>query len=274
MSANFASASHNIDSLKNGRQPRLPNDSVAAAIKSLRAIDGCLLEITQPEKNCDPDARREIQRLVEQRAKTLKDLVSVPQILADEVAPFLEVLIDSLQFGEHISCEKRCDEDVFYAGLDRVRAAIDQHCPRTSDLSELRWSMAKYIKMQEFYCCPDHYCSDLIMHRIAIPQAETVDERRVTKVVGVSAGWCRLLGFRPDEILGKQKGIYERLTDESRARAFDLFPIYLENGCYHNVPFDIVAKCGKVVSFQSSGIAQRNSAGEIVAGVSIYTPCE
>lgn len=272
MPANFARASSSTEFQRNGPPHQLRYESVGDAIRALRAIDEYILKVRQPEKHCDPQARTEIERLVAERAETLRNLVSIPQILAEDVAPFLDVLIESLQLGGHIACERRCEEDVFYTGLDRVRVAIDQLCSASSSISELRLSIAKYTKMQQFYSSPDRYCPDLIIHQIAIPQAEACDERRGTSLVGVSDGWCRLLGFRPDEVLGTK--IDYILTDESRDRAFNLFPRYLETGCYHDEPFDFVSKSGKVISIVASGIAQRNSAGEIVADIGIYTPCD
>lgn len=243
---------------------------VPRLIAEIEGIDRTLSTLAQRDEGHDAGIAKRVAELVRRRLGLIRNLVLAPTIVPHQLPSFLHAIVDTIRRHELLSCDRRISAAVF-EGFERIKSTMESdHLPMAPEVSNKPGPYSIQPELS-FYPPSMDEASDLIMHQIAIPAGNTCDERRNAKLVTVSKGWCRLLGFEADEVLGTS--IVDRLTEESRAAALDLFPTYLQTGCYRDVLMNFVTKSGKVVKVRASGVVQRNRIGEIVSGTSVYRPC-
>ena len=84
-------------------------------------------------------------------------------------------------------------------------------------------------------------------------------------ILNVNDYWLQNLGYTRDEVLGHQSMAF--MTTASRHHAMTVSrPHFLQTGAVQDVPYQMVKKNGEVIDVLLSGIAERNAAGDIIAG--------
>lgn len=94
--------------------------------------------------------------------------------------------------------------------------------------------------------------------------------RRDNTMVGVSRSWCNLLGYQPDEVLGKRS--VEFLTEASRAYAVStVLPEFWRTGLASNVEYDMVHKNGQVVPINMSACCEMDAEGRALRSLAVIS---
>ncbi|CAM2070622.1 PAS domain-containing protein [Sulfidibacter corallicola] len=81
-------------------------------------------------------------------------------------------------------------------------------------------------------------------------------------LIDVNDEWCRVMGYRRDEVLGRKS--LDFLTEESRNLAIkSVLPFFFEKGYCKNVPYQFVTKSGAIIEVELSADSVRNEDGTV-----------
>lgn len=87
-------------------------------------------------------------------------------------------------------------------------------------------------------------------------------------IVAVSQRWLEVLGYSRSEVIGRMSTDF--LTEESLAYAQEnVLPEFFRTGRCIDIPYQFVAKDGRVLDFLLSATCQRNQAGQITRSLAI-----
>ena len=90
-------------------------------------------------------------------------------------------------------------------------------------------------------------------------------------IVRVSEAWASLLGYEPEELLGRKS--IEFLTERSLADATDKYlPAFFRDGHIEDIRYDYVAKDGSVVPVTMSATAEFSDDGKVKRSLAVLTP--
>ncbi len=88
------------------------------------------------------------------------------------------------------------------------------------------------------------------------------------RLISVSNVWLETLGYTRAEVLGRRS--LEFLTPESRRHAEQVvLPAYFQTGDCRDIPYQMVAKDGRVLDVLLSATAERDAAGQIVRSLAV-----
>ncbi|MFZ5587152.1 MAG: PAS domain S-box protein [Thermodesulfobacteriota bacterium] len=91
---------------------------------------------------------------------------------------------------------------------------------------------------------------------------------REGRLVSVSDYWCEALGYRAEEVIGRQ--LVEFLTAESRRELVERNrPLFLRTGRLKEVSYRFLKKSGEVIDVLLSAIAERDVQGGIVRSLAV-----
>ena len=87
-------------------------------------------------------------------------------------------------------------------------------------------------------------------------------------IVEVSEKWLLILGYSREEVLGKKSSSF--LTEASRRFALEtVLPVFFRTGVCADIPYQFVAKDGRVLDVLLSANSERNAQGEIVRSIAV-----
>lgn len=90
------------------------------------------------------------------------------------------------------------------------------------------------------------------------------------RLIYVSNYWLEKLGYARHEVIGRQSADF--LTAESRQYAQETILLeYFRAGTCLNIPYQMVAKSGKVIDVVLSAAVERNASGQIVHSLAVMT---
>ncbi|UCD77817.1 MAG: PAS domain S-box protein [Desulfobacterales bacterium] len=87
-------------------------------------------------------------------------------------------------------------------------------------------------------------------------------------IVSVSNYWSEVMGYRPEEVIGR--ALTSFFTDESRRYAEEIaLPDFFKTGFVKDVPYQFVKKNGEIIDVLLSAIADRNRQDKIVRTLAV-----
>lgn len=90
------------------------------------------------------------------------------------------------------------------------------------------------------------------------------------RLVSVSDHWLETFGYAKDEVIGRKSTDF--LTQDSQQYAHDhVLPEFFRNGCIANVPYQFVAKDGRIFDVLLSATSERNADGQVVRSLAVMT---
>ncbi|MDB6029351.1 MAG: Sensory box histidine kinase, partial [Verrucomicrobiales bacterium] len=92
---------------------------------------------------------------------------------------------------------------------------------------------------------------------------------RTGRLLSVSNFWLKLLGYKREEVLGRN--FTEFLTAVSRNYAREALPAYFKHGACSNVPYQVVKKNGEIIDVLMSGIAEKDEEENVVRALAVLT---
>ncbi len=94
----------------------------------------------------------------------------------------------------------------------------------------------------------------------------SLDEDQV--IIEASEYWFNTMGYRPEEVIGRQ--VYEFLTEDSRRRAREqVLPAFRELGYCADVPYQMIKKDGQIIDVRLSAIIDTGSAGAATRSLAV-----
>jgi len=87
-------------------------------------------------------------------------------------------------------------------------------------------------------------------------------------VVSVSNYWSEVMGYRPEEVIGR--ALTSFFTDESRRHAEEIaFPDFFKTGFIKDVAYQFIKKNGEIIDVLLSAIADRDRQGNIIRTLAV-----
>ncbi|MGW8160645.1 MAG: PAS domain-containing protein [Desulfobulbales bacterium] len=88
------------------------------------------------------------------------------------------------------------------------------------------------------------------------------------EIVSVSNYWSEMLGYTPQEVIGRK--LTDFFTEASKKRAEEVvFPEFFKKGYCLDVPYQIIKKNGQVLDILLSAIGDRDESGEIIRTLAV-----
>jgi len=90
------------------------------------------------------------------------------------------------------------------------------------------------------------------------------------RIISVSGHWLDKMGYTRDEVIGRK--LVEFFTEASRRKAEKIeLPAFFKKGASRDVAYQIVTKNGEIIDVLLSAISERDSNGEFIRSLAVFT---
>lgn len=128
----------------------------------------------------------------------------------------------------------------------------------------LCWTMRKYLLAQ--HALAESEARYRTLYKSTPAKMHSIDANGV--IVSASDEWLKTFGFAREEVIGKMSSAF--LTDASRRYAVEtVLPDFFRSGRCDKVPYQMVAKDGRVIDILLSAYAERDAASNVVRSLAV-----
>ncbi len=240
-----------------GAERQGDNSEIGCLCGQLEQIDGELAKLKMPEEEHDAAIARRVAELMERRKALFHQAVCLPRLLPNELPQLLQSVIDQLKAGGVFSCRDSGDAEATLKGLQRVAGGLRKICSSGHTRRWIKAAAEREVRHQTW-----HGDETLIVNQSSIdPDSGSF------LISAVSDAFCDVLGYTPEECIGKPVSAY--MTPGTRERYHRLAADFKRTGMIRNVPYEFLTKSGVARPVTANCLGEFGTNGEVVRGYAV-----